>query len=217
MWQMWKSSESLLWFWPLLIPWKLDHVSSDFSSVDLLSLGAEPFLPVVARDLFAKWAENPKNVTIFVTPGPPNSFARELQRFANVDLSAGQARFKMELRRRIPLEGSELLEYQKQQNAKKVREQLALRQSSMVEVDTESDEDDDDKDVQMDDSAPPVFHPLSFLFYFRIVTPLFLSQRDTAMIFCSRTRSISVASTSMLSTTCTALPSPRSRPMTTAR
>jgi len=47
-----------------------------------LSIKASSFFPFsihLARELFAKWAPNPKNTVIFVKRGPPNTLARYLQ------------------------------------------------------------------------------------------------------------------------------------------
>jgi len=91
-----------------------------------------------SRDIFAKWAGNEKNVVIFVTRGPPNSLTRKLVDNLKTD------HIHLQLKKKIPLEGSELAEY----NYKKMKENIIQKKASFVEDDSSSDEEDKDMDIE---------------------------------------------------------------------
>ncbi|CAF1318906.1 unnamed protein product [Rotaria sordida] len=119
-----------------------------------------------ARDLFIQWVENDKNSIILTTRTCPGTLARELIDKPNLTT------IEVEVRRKVPLEGTELEEYMErqrilnEQNAAKAQaEKKKSRKSSKHSVDDETDvdismndyeeeeeeEDDDEDDDDNDD------------------------------------------------------------------
>ncbi|CAF1229304.1 unnamed protein product [Adineta steineri] len=139
---------------------KLCHDLSELEKVRApkVVLASQPDLESgFARDLFIQWVENDKNSIILTTRTCPGTLARELIDKPNVTT------IEVEVRRKVPLEGTELEEYLEQQrieNEKKAAEAQAEKKKSRklsrqtgdegmdvdIPVDDEEEEDDDDDD-----------------------------------------------------------------------
>ncbi|KAK2191746.1 hypothetical protein NP493_46g01059 [Ridgeia piscesae] len=98
-----------------------------------------------SRDLFIQWCSNPKNCVILTTRTSPGTLSRQLMD------NPGLQKLKIEMKRRVRLEGAELEEYlrnekteatkarQKAEQAKKDKEELESSDESDNEMDTEVD------------------------------------------------------------------------------
>ncbi|CAG8535872.1 10008_t:CDS:10 [Ambispora gerdemannii] len=115
-----------------------------------------------ARELFLEWGTDKRNVLILTDRGPPNSLARYLytnweestssqpavDTLASAAQQSQQPAIKTTIRKKIPLEGAELIEYNAERRTRMEREaaEAALRaKSKMIIEDDESDHSESDE------------------------------------------------------------------------
>ncbi|PRP78105.1 cleavage and polyadenylation specificity factor subunit 2 [Planoprotostelium fungivorum] len=95
-----------------------------------------------SRQLFAEMAETPLNRVIFLGREVTKSLASRLQR------TNGEKNISFELRKRVPLEGSELEAYHIEKNEEEDRRRMALNQRA----EEDSDDEEEEKRVSFEDS-----------------------------------------------------------------
>ncbi|KAL1923357.1 uncharacterized protein VTP21DRAFT_8337 [Calcarisporiella thermophila] len=114
-----------------------------------------------ARNLLAEWSADPRNILILTNRGPPDSLARHLFHAWEEASMATDAQVinsavplntqvQITMKRRLPLQGAELAEWNEREREKREREAqqfLMLARNRNIMEKEESDSDDSDADI----------------------------------------------------------------------
>ena len=88
-----------------------------------------------ARHLFAEWADNANNLVILTGQPEPGSLSEQVLQMGAK--ASAKKKVKMELAHRIPLEGDELIEFEKSRKNSTSLKSEAVKDEQMVEVEDE--------------------------------------------------------------------------------
>eukprot|EP00761_Pharyngomonas_kirbyi_P001174 gb/GECH01001176.1/.p1 GENE.gb/GECH01001176.1/~~gb/GECH01001176.1/.p1 ORF type:complete len:727 (+),score=167.88 gb/GECH01001176.1/:1-2181(+) len=151
------------------IKWDIEQVHNEIREPCVVVTSSPSLETGYSRDMFVSWASNPRNTVIFTEKSFPHTLGRQMMDQADHISEESPFKTSLVMRRRVPLQGEELRQWQEEERRRErqreeERRREILANQPKIQLQDAGNEDEDEGDQNDDeDRATQKVHPRLFM------------------------------------------------------